>query len=199
MFRVSRRTEPEVVEALNWAVTEAQSQLRGYRAHRLRPKSEHAWSFDAPNGVGVYVEVSAIKVAADTASVVLVGSSSMGLRGGFRRRQLQRTVEVPLDGDAARVPAVLVLVFDDGGHVYAFESLEEAGEYLESFDLPSLTGAYSDRGEIIAMTAGDLFVEFRSTGTYDSEAFTRLLRGSRGPQHLVDDPHLFALQLWWSS
>jgi hypothetical protein len=43
-------------------------------------------------------------------------------------------------------------VFDDSGHVLAFETLDEAGDDLESLDLPSLTGAYSDQAEVIAMT-----------------------------------------------
>ena len=144
------------------------------------------------------MEVTTTTVTAATAVMVLAGSTT-GLRSVFRRRQLERVVEVPLDGEAARVPAVLYLVFDDGGHVFAFESLAEAGEYLESIDLPTLAGAYSDQGEALAMTPGDLFIEFRSTGTHDLKDLETLMRGSRGPQHLVEDPHLFALQVWLSS
>lgn len=77
------------------------------------------------------------------AAVVLVASTT-GLRSVFGRRQLEGTVELPLDGEAARVPHVLYLVFEDCGHVFAFERLAEAGEWLESADLPSMTGAYSD-------------------------------------------------------
>lgn len=108
-------------------------------------------------------EVTTITVAGATA-VVLLAASTTGLRSLFRRRQLERTVELRIDGDAARVPAVLYLVFEDGGHVLAFESLAEAGDSLESLDLPSIRGAYSDQGEIVFMTPGDLFIEFRLTG-----------------------------------
>ena len=97
------------------------------------------------------------------------------------------------------MPAVLCLVFGDGGHVFAFETLAEAGEYLESIDLPTLAGAYSDQGEALAMTPGDLFIEFRPTGTHDLKDLETLMRGSRGPRHLVEDPHLFAPQVWLSS
>lgn len=198
MLLVSTTTEQAVAEALRWAVAEAEAQLSGYPAHRLRPQSERAWSLDAPNGVGVHVEVTKISVAGATAVVVLVATTT-GLRNLFRRRQLERTVELRIDGDAARVPAVLYLVFEDGGHVLAFESLAEAGGSLESLDLPSITGAYSDQGEIISMTPGDLFIEFEPTGTRDPANLEKLMLGSRGPQRLVDDPHRFALQVWLSS
>ena len=198
MLWVTTRTEQEVAEALRWAVAEAEAQLRDYPAHRLRPQSEHAWSLDAPNGVGVHVEVTKISAAGVTAMVVLVASTT-GLRSLFRRRQLERTVELRIDGDAARVPAVLYLVFEDGGHVLAFESLAEAGDSLESLDLLSITGAYSDQGEVISMTPGDLFIEFRPTGTRDPGNLEKLMRGSRGPQRLVHDPHQFALQVWLRS
>lgn len=49
------------------------------------------------------------------------------------------------------------------------------------------------------MTPGDLFIEFRLTGTREAANLEKLIRGSRGPQHLVDDPHQFALQVWLSS
>lgn len=130
--------------------------------------------------------------------VVLVAGTT-GLRSLFRRRQLERMVELRIDGDAARVPAVLYLVFEDGGHVLAFESLAEAADSLESLDLPSITGAYSDQGEMLSMTPGDLFIEFEPTGTRDPASLQKLMRGSRGPQRLVDDPHRFALQVWLSS
>ena len=198
MSSVTTRTEQELNEALAWALAEAEAQLRGYPAHRLRPDSEHAWSLDAPNGVGVYVEVSNTTVAGAMAAVVLAASTT-GLRSVFRRRQLERTVELRLDGETARVPDVLYMVFEDGGRVFAFESLAEAGEWLESLDLPSMTGAYSDRGEVISMTPGDLFIEFRPTGTREPAKLEELMRGSRGPQHLLDNPHQFALQVWLST
>ena len=115
---MSRRGEQEVVDALGWAMAEAESQVRGYPAHRIRPQSEHAWSFDTPNGVAVHVEVTAAAVTAGKAVVVLVASTA-GLGSVFRPRQVERTVELSLDGAAARVPAVLYLVFDDGGDVRA--------------------------------------------------------------------------------
>lgn len=49
------------------------------------------------------------------------------------------------------------------------------------------------------MTQGDLVVEFSRTGTHDPADLEKLMRSSRGPQHLVDDPHQFALQVWSSS
>jgi hypothetical protein len=52
-------------------------------------------------------------------SVVVLVASTAGLGSVFRPRQVERTVELSLDGAAARVPAVLYLVFDDGGDVRA--------------------------------------------------------------------------------
>ena len=49
------------------------------------------------------------------------------------------------------------------------------------------------------MTPGDLFIDFRPTGTRDLANLELSMRGSRGPQRLVDDPHRFALQVWLSS
>jgi hypothetical protein len=68
--------------------------------------------------------------------------------------------------------------------VYAFESLEEAGDSLESIDLEaprSLPGAYADRGEIVDMIGGNLYIQFRATGQFDRKGLTELMRGGRGP------------------
>lgn len=92
-------------------MAEAEAQLRTSPAHRLRPQSEHAWSLDTPNGVAVHVGVSTITVAAATAVIVPMGSTT-GLRSVFRLRQLERTVELPIDGDAARLRHRVKLVTD---------------------------------------------------------------------------------------
>jgi hypothetical protein len=72
--------------------------------------------------------------------------------GLFTRTRLKRVLMLPLTGHAARVPSLLYLVFESGGHVYAFETLEKAGDSLESMDLVDghHLGAYSDPGERIA-------------------------------------------------
>jgi hypothetical protein len=43
------------------------------------------------------------------------------------------------------------------------------------------------------MAEGDLFARFTPTGEHDSETLSALIKQSRGPQHLADDPHAFAL------
>ena len=93
----------------------------------------------------------------------------------------------------------MYLVFEDGDHVYAYQSLKEAGEDLESMDYLPSRGAFSDQGELITMAPGDLFVKFRPSGTWDRERLKTMMRRSRGPQQLVDTPHLFALQVWLNS
>lgn len=108
---------------------------------------------------------------------------------------------LPLDGDAARIPALLYLVFETGGHAHAFETLEEAGDSLEALDLTDghYIGAFSDQGQVITMRPGDLWITFDPSGTFDLTALRMLIRGSRTFNELADDPHRFALELWRSS
>jgi hypothetical protein len=89
----------------------------------------------------------------------------------------------------------LVLVFEQGGFVYAYRSLDEAAESIESIDVVDghYLGAFSDRGEVIAMGEGDLFASFTPTGQFDHETLSALIKQSREPQHLADDPPAFAL------
>lgn len=60
------------------------------------------------------------------------------------------------------MPALLFLVFETGGHAYALKTLEEAGDSLEALDLTDghYVGAFSDQGEIINMSPGDLWINF---------------------------------------
>lgn len=113
----------------------------------------------------------------------------------------ERLVSHPVEGDAARQSALLYLVFETGGHVYAFQTLEEAGHSLEALDLSEghYLGAFSDQGEVITMSPGDLWITFHSSGTYDKAALAALIRGSRTFSELADDPHRFALAIWQSS
>ena len=92
----------------------------------------------------------------------------------------------------------MYLVFETGGHAYAFETLEEAGDSLEALDLNDghYIGAYSDQGEVITMSPSDLWITFRSSGTFDMTALQTLIRGSRTFSQLAEDPHRFAFAIW---
>ena len=46
---------------------------------------------------------------------------------------------------------------------------------------------------------GDLWIEFSPSGTFDLPALARLIRGSRTSSELADDPHRFALAVWYAS
>ena len=124
-----------------------------------------------------------------------------GATGLLRHFRDERRVSLPLDGDAAQDPSLLYLVFETGGHAYAFETLEEAGVSLEALDLNEghYVGAFSDQGEVITMSPGDLWITFTSSGTFDKTALQTLIRGNRTFSELADDPHRFALAIWRSS
>ena len=106
-----------------------------------------------------------------------------------------------MDGAGARDPGLLYLVFGTGGHTYAFETLEEAGGSLEAVDLVDghYIGAFSDQGEVVTMSPGDLWVTFSPAGTHDQAALRMLITRSRTFSELADDPHQFALAIWRSS
>lgn len=82
--------------------------------------------------------------------------------------------------------------------MYAFESVEEAGDSLETIDLDDghYLAAFSDRGEIVDMTGGNVYITFRPTGRFAHEELAALLRQSRGPLESMHDPHTFALAVW---
>ena len=63
-------------------------------------------------------------------------------------------------------------MFETGGQAYAFETLEEADDSLEALDLNEghYIGAFSDQGEVITMSPGDLWITFTSSGTFDKTA-----------------------------
>ena len=105
-----------------------------------------------------------------------------------------------MDGAAAQDPGLLYLVFETGGHIYAFETLEEARGSLEAIDLIDghYIGAFSDQGEVVTMIPGELWVTFSPTGTHDVAALRTLITRSRTFSELADDPHQFALALWRS-
>ncbi len=192
---MSRRRERERAAAA-WAHAEVEEQLRAQPAHRLTDPQEEPqeWSFTAPNGVAVHVEAQVVEACATEAEVRL----SAWPGGLLSRVQLDRRVTLLLTGDAVRVPD---LVFQADGHVSAFETLEEAGDSLESLDLEAghYIGAYSDQGEIIIMTPGDLWITFTPSGSYDSERLDSLIRESRHANDFHDDPHRFALAVWLST
>jgi len=193
-----RRRELEPA-AVAWALDEIETQLRYEQGHRLSDdQREYSWSLTAPNGVGVYVE--AVRFTGATSATVefdLLATAT----GLLRPTRDQRRLLLPLEGDAARLPALPCLVFETGGHVYAFETLEEAGNPLEAIDLTEghYVGAFSDQGEVITMSPGDLWIKYSSSGTFDQTALQTLIRGSRTFSELADDPHRFALALWRSS
>lgn len=195
---MGRRREREVAAAA-WALTEVEGQLRAQPAHQLTGAQEETqeWSFTAPNGVAVYVEAQVVEASLTEAEVRV----SARLAGLLSRVELDRRFTLPLTGDAARVPDSLYLVFETDGHVSAFETLEEAGASLESWDLESghYVGAFSDRGEAITMTPGDLWITFTPSGSYDSERLSSLIRESRHAKDFHNDPHHFALALWLST
>jgi hypothetical protein len=103
------RRKAQDLEAVSWALSEAESQLRNEPAHWLRDSDRAlSWSFDAPNGVGVYVEAIRTAVTDTAVTVTLSG----GAAGWFNPHRLEREVSLPLTGDAARLPALPYLVFE---------------------------------------------------------------------------------------
>lgn len=95
----------------------------------------------------------------------------------------------------------MYLVFETGGHAYAFERLEDAGHSLEALDLIDghYVGAFSDQGEVITMSPGDLWITFTPSGTFDKTALQTCIRSSRTFSELAEDPHRFALAILGSS
>lgn len=158
---------------------------------------DDGWSLTAPNGVGVLVEVVAVMVRAEEVAISL----EAGATGLFNRHRLDRMINLPLTGQAARLPQLLYVVFETNGHVYAYESLDKAGEALEATDLAEghYAGAFSDRGEVIEMARDGLWIRFISSGSFDEPALTTLIDQSRGPRHLRDNPHEFAMAVWLSA
>lgn len=190
---MTRHREHQLAAAA-WAHAEVEQLLRAQLAHRLMGSGglPQEWSLTAPNGIVLYLEAHLVETSSAQAKVRVSASSS----GLLRRVQLDRMLTLTLTGDAARVPDPLYLVFETGGYAVAFETLEGAGDSLESLDLEHYIGAYSDQGEVITMTPGDLYITFRGSGTYDHEGLNSMIRGSRRHSDLSDDPHLFALTVW---
>ena len=186
------------LDAVAWGLDEAERQLRDEPAHRLRDERHdpYGWSLDAPNGVGVWVESGQPILTSEGVEITLLA----GATGLFTRTRLERVLTLPLTGHAARVPSLLYLVFESGGHVYAIETLEEAGDSLESMDLVDghYLGAYSDQGERITMSPGDLWIKFSPSGSFDPTALAELIHGSCHFSEFADDPHRFALAVWRS-
>jgi len=62
----------------------------------------------------------------------------------------------------------LVLVFELEGIVYAYTSAADAGQSIESIDVGDARylGAFSHRGEVIAMGTDDLYATFTPTGRF---------------------------------
>ena len=199
---VHRRYDPAVPKrqleevAVAWALAEVAGQLRDEPAHRLTVLRTHSWSLTAPNNIGVSVEVVRVE-GFEAATVELdLSAVAMGLLPGHVRAQ--RRLLLPLGGHAAREPELLYLVFEIGGHVYAFERLQDAGDSLEGVDLQDYIGAFSDQGEVIAMSPGD-WIDFTPTGTFDQAALRTLISSSRIFSELKEDPHRFALAIWRAS
>lgn len=182
-----------------WALDEVEGQLREEPAHRLR-NDQHGyhWFLTAPNKVSVVVDVVRDASGSETEAIdVNLIAGAIGLLPGHARAE--RRLLLRLDGHAAREPELLYLVFEIEGHVYAFETLDEAGDSLEALDLADYIGAFSDRGEVITMTPGDLWIEFTRTGKVDHATLQTLIRSSKHFSELAADPHRFALAHWWAS
>jgi hypothetical protein len=96
---------------------------------------------------------------------------------------------------------LLYVVFASGGTAYAFESPEEAEDSLDSLDLDfddgHYLGAYSDRGEFLTKTPGTTGGRLEPSGTFDPTALAALIRSNRTFSELADDPHSFALAVWY--
>ncbi len=188
-YGLSMRRRALEPAAVAWALDEVEAQLRQEPAHRLSdPQREYGWGLTDPNGIGVDVE--AVRVAAATSATAefdLVARAT----GLLRHARDQRRLLLPLlDGDAARIPALLYLVFETGGQVHVFETLEEAGGSLEALDLTDghYIGAFSDQGQVITMRPGDLWITFDPSEAFDLTALRILIRGSRTFSELADDP-----------
>jgi len=186
--------------AVAWALDEAEAELRQEPAHRLIDAGrEYAWSMTAPNGIGVNVE--AVRVASSSVAAVEFNLVA-GADGLLRHARAERRVTPPLDGVAARVPGLLYLVFETGGQVHAFETLQEPGGEIETWDLEQgrYLGAFSDQGEVIKMSPGDEGrVRFSASGQFDMLALETLMGGCQTFSELAGEPHKFALAIWRSS
>jgi hypothetical protein len=96
--------------AVAWALDEVEGQLRQEPAHRLSDRQrEYAWSLTAPNGIGVYVEAVRLGTSSAATAEFDLEAVATGLFEHFRD---ERRLSLPLDGDAARIPALLHLVFE---------------------------------------------------------------------------------------
>jgi hypothetical protein len=91
----------------------------------------------------------------------------------------------------------LVLVFERDGFVYAYQSVADAAQSIESIDVMDgrYLGAFSNSGEVIDLEGdpGELFATLTPTGNQAHAKLAELIRQSRGPQDLAGDPHAFAL------
>ncbi len=76
----------------------------------------------------------------------------------------------------------LVLVFEHGGFVYVYRSLDEAAGSVEWMDVEDghYIGAFTDRGEVIVMGEGDLCASFTPTDQFDHQTLDALIRQSMG-------------------
>lgn len=120
-----RRRELEKA-AVEWALNEAESQLR----NRQR---EYSWSLTAPSGVDVYVEAVRLTTSVPAAVKFDLSAGATGWLPGHARGD--RILLLPREGHMAREPALLYLVFETDGPVYAYKTLEEAGDSIEAIDL----------------------------------------------------------------
>jgi hypothetical protein len=87
-------------------------------------------------------------------------------------------------------------VFERGGFLCVYRSLQDAAGSIESIDLQEglYLGAFSDRGEVIEMGRAT-YLPRCPTGRLDREALASLIRQSGGPQELADHPHDYAMAI----
>ena len=79
------------------------------------------------------------------------------------------------------------------------ELVQDMKNKLKAASKDGLIGAFSDQGEVVTMSPGDLSITFSRSGTHDQAALRMLITRSRTFSELADDPHEFALALWRSS
>lgn len=91
----------------------------------------------------------------------------------------------------------IVFVFDEGGHVAVFPSVDQAQGPIESEDVASgfYRDAFTETGAVVNITAGDrLFATIAVTEEIRPAEFRRLLAESLGPRHLSADPVAYAAE-----
>jgi hypothetical protein len=88
-----------------------------------------------------------------------------------------------------------VFIFENSNPpvVDIYEDLEQARGSFESMDVPSVSEAFLETGQVVTVVpSDDIFATFHPTERFELERLQSLLRRVAGPTHLADDPSAYA-------